>query len=50
MLFGILLFLLNLVYVLFLIYKTINHINLSHKGQISKEQSSYLITSWIVFL
>lgn len=43
-------FLLNLTSIVFVLYKTINHISLSQKVSLSKEQTSYLITSWIMFL
>ena len=47
---SIVLFLLNLVSILFVVYKTINHIKLSQKNHLGKEQTSNLISSWIVFL
>ena len=47
---SIVLFLLNLVSILFVVYKTINHIQLSQKIDLPKEQTSYVITSWILLL
>ena len=35
---------------LFVLYKTINHISLSKNLSLPKEQTSCLITSWILFL
>jgi len=32
------------------VYKTLNHIQLSQKNQLAREQTSYLISAWILFL
>jgi len=50
MIFPIVLFLLNTFSLLFVVYKSINYMHLSQKQSLPKEQSSYLITSWILFL
>ena len=50
MLLQLVLFLLNLISVLFVVYKSVNHLNLTEKLSLPKEQTSYLVSSWIVYL
>lgn len=50
MILALITFLLNLSSVVFVVYKSINHISVSQKVALSKEHTSYLVTSWILFL
>jgi hypothetical protein len=50
MILSIVSFLLNLFSVLFVVYKSFNHIAVSQKVALGREHTSYLITSWVLFL
>ncbi len=50
MILSIVSFLLNITSIVFVLYKSINHISLSQKTALNADTTSYLVSSWILFL
>lgn len=50
MILSIVSFLMNITSIVFVLYKSINHIALSKNTDLSADTTSYLVTSWILFL
>lgn len=50
MLFTIISIVLQLLAITFVIYKTLNYIDISQKRSMEKEQANYVVTSWVLYL